>query len=102
MENKYAVRNFCDKQVEINELIVSFVIDGNNLNICLCTFQIKCRVTDNSIGNVFGVTVADLNNDGKTDLLVTNNGEIGSLYAYEVPSNFRYNIYINCLTLKYL
>ncbi|CAG2213078.1 unnamed protein product [Mytilus edulis] len=51
--------------------------------------KIESRVIDNSIGNVFDVTVADLNNDGKSDLLVTNNGEIGSLYAYEVPSVFR-------------
>ncbi|XP_052066574.1 uncharacterized protein LOC127706175 isoform X1 [Mytilus californianus] len=51
--------------------------------------KIKSRVIDNSIGNVFDVTVADLNNDGKPDLLVTNNGESGSLYAYEVPSDFR-------------
>ncbi|OPL32889.1 hypothetical protein AM593_02650, partial [Mytilus galloprovincialis] len=51
--------------------------------------KIKSRVIDNSIGNVFDVTVTDLNNDGKPDLLVTNNGEIGSLYAYEVPTDFR-------------
>ncbi|CAG2220256.1 unnamed protein product [Mytilus edulis] len=56
---------------------------------CLIAAQFSHPVIDNSIGNVFDVTVTDLNNDGKPDLLVTNNGEIGSLYAYEVPTDFR-------------
>ncbi|VDI79775.1 Hypothetical predicted protein [Mytilus galloprovincialis] len=66
------------------------------------TSKIKSRLIDNSIGNVFDVTVANLNNDGKPDLLVTNNGEIGSLYAYEVPSDFSYNIFISRFTLTCL
>jgi hypothetical protein len=49
-------------------------------------------VIDKTIGSVFDVTLTDLNIDGKPDLLVTNNGASGSLFAYEVPSDFRQDI----------
>jgi len=44
-------------------------------------------IIDNTIGALFGVYIADLNNDGKQDLLVTNNANdgTGSVYAYEIP-----------------
>lgn len=44
---------------------------------------------DNSIGRVFDVELADLNNDGRVDLLVTTNGNNGSLLVYEIPDDFR-------------
>ncbi|XP_045177255.2 uncharacterized protein LOC123537530 [Mercenaria mercenaria] len=53
------------------------------------TNQIQSRVIDNTIGKVFEVDIADLNNDGKMDLLVTTNGHNGTLLAYEIPDDFR-------------
>ena len=44
---------------------------------------------DTTIGAVFEVQLTDINNDGKVDLLVTNNGNNGSLFAYEIPQDFR-------------
>ncbi|KAK7093644.1 uncharacterized protein [Littorina saxatilis] len=52
--------------------------------------KIEKRVIDNTIGNVFDVSVVDLNQDGTLDLLVTNNAlKDASLFAYTVPSDFR-------------
>ncbi|XP_060084562.1 uncharacterized protein LOC132563824 [Ylistrum balloti] len=51
--------------------------------------QVHSRVIDNSIGGVFEVEVVDLNGDGKLDLLVSENGQIGALYGYEIPVDFR-------------
>ncbi|KAH3882509.1 uncharacterized protein LOC127831467 [Dreissena polymorpha] len=51
--------------------------------------ELQSRVIDNSIGRVFDVELADLNNDGRVDLLVTTNGNNGSLLAYEIPDDFR-------------
>lgn len=52
-------------------------------------FQIFNRFLDNTIGAVFEVKLTDVNNDGKTDLLVTNNGNNGSVFVYEIPEDFR-------------
>ena len=50
----------------------------------------QSRVIDNSIGKVFEVDIADLNNDGRMDLLITtNSGSNGTLLAYEIPDDFR-------------
>jgi len=46
-------------------------------------------VIDNTIGAVFEVVTGDLNADGQMDLLVTENGEAGAMYAYEIPQDFR-------------
>ncbi|XP_052799628.1 uncharacterized protein LOC128231181 [Mya arenaria] len=53
------------------------------------TKQLQSRVIDASIGRVFEVDVADLNGDGRPDLLVTTNGNNGTLLAYEIPDDFR-------------
>ena len=47
------------------------------------------RYIDESIGPAYMVEVADLNDDGSLDLLVTNHvgGEGGSVFAYEIPSD---------------
>lgn len=44
------------------------------------------------MGRVFEVEIADLNNDGRLDLLVTTNGANGTLLAYEIPDDFRYKV----------
>lgn len=51
--------------------------------------KIQKRVIDDSIGKVFEVDIADLNNDGRPDLLVTTNGNNGTLHVYEIPDDFR-------------
>ncbi|KAL8614216.1 hypothetical protein ACOMHN_026433 [Nucella lapillus] len=52
--------------------------------------MIHHRVIDNTIGDVFDVTVGDLNLDGTLDLMVTNNAlKNASLFSYTVPSDFR-------------
>ncbi|XP_069133848.1 uncharacterized protein [Argopecten irradians] len=51
--------------------------------------QVHSRVIDNTIGGVFEVEIVDLNGDGKLDLLVSENGEKGVLYAFEIPADFR-------------
>ncbi|KAJ8298842.1 hypothetical protein KUTeg_022902 [Tegillarca granosa] len=53
------------------------------------TSQIKSRVIDDTIGSVFEVQTEDLNSDGKVELLVTNNGNNGSIFVYEIPNDFR-------------
>lgn len=55
--------------------------------------QLQHRVIDNSIGKVFEVEVTDVNNDGKVDLLVTTNGNNGTLLVYEIPDDFRSGTY---------
>ena len=45
---------------------------------------------DESIEAVFEVQLEDVNNDGRLDLLVTNNGNNGSVFVYEIPDDFRY------------
>ena len=45
---------------------------------------------DESIGAVFEVQLEGVNNDGRLDLLVTNNGNNGSVFDYEIPYDFRY------------
>lgn len=40
-------------------------------------------------GSYFNVEWVDLNGDGKKDLLATNNGKDGSVFAYEQPANWR-------------
>lgn len=52
-------------------------------------FQLQSRVIDDKVGRVFEVDIADLNNDGRPDLLVTTNGANGTLLAYEIPDDFR-------------
>lgn len=49
----------------------------------------KEHVVDNSLGHGFNLMEADLNRDGKTDLLVTNHegDEKAAVYAYEIPEN---------------
>ena len=55
----------------------------------ILSVQLQRRIIDDSIGSVFEVEVVDLNNDGKMDLLVTTNGNNGTLLAYEIPDDFR-------------
>jgi len=53
--------------------------------------SVKITVIDQVSGPFFTVKAADLNNDGKKDLLVTNNQAdgTGSVFAYEVPKSQR-------------
>ena len=57
-------------------------------------FQIQHRVIDDAIGAVFEVEVVDVNNDGKLDLLVSTNGNNGTVLVYEIPDDFRTGIYV--------
>ena len=49
------------------------------------------RVIDDQIGAAFDLSLEDLNNDGKLDLLVTNHrGDArASIFAYEIPTDFK-------------
>ncbi|XP_063408011.1 uncharacterized protein LOC134691412 [Mytilus trossulus] len=54
------------------------------------TLKIKSRVIEEHIGHVFDVQIDDVNNDGKSDLLVTSNGLSNTaVYVYEIPADFR-------------
>ena len=50
---------------------------------------VASQVIDDKIGPAYCVTFADLNMDGKTELLVTNHldGAGGEVYAYEIPDD---------------
>ncbi|XP_070564037.1 uncharacterized protein [Ptychodera flava] len=51
--------------------------------------QTHIRVIDEGIGRYFDLEVADLNMDGRLDLLVSVNRNFnGTLVAYEIPDNF--------------
>ena len=49
------------------------------------------RYLDESIGPAYMVEIADLNNDGRRDLLVTNHvgGTGGCVYGYEIPTDIQ-------------
>lgn len=51
----------------------------------------KSRVIDDTIGAVFDLEAADLNSDGRLDLVVTNHEgkNKGAIYAYEIPRTFK-------------
>lgn len=56
----------------------------------LSPLQVKSRIIDNTIGAVFDVIVNDIGNDGNLDLLVTTNDVTnGTVWAYEIPPDFR-------------
>ena len=49
------------------------------------------RVIDDGV-RFFDIKITDLNNDRREDLLVTINAATnGSVMAYEIPDDFRYN-----------
>lgn len=53
---------------------------------------LKSRDLDTSLGAAFDVSVADLNNDGRKDLLVTNHeaqANKAAVFAYEVPQDLK-------------
>lgn len=55
-------------------------------------FKVKSRVIEDNfeIGPFFDVQMADVNGDGKSDLLATSsNDRNGSLVVYELPDDFR-------------
>ncbi len=62
----------------------------------------EMRVIDDSIGQVFDVQIADLNNDGTKDLLVTNHegGGKGLVLAYEVPKDLSKGTFTKHVLLK--
>ena len=49
------------------------------------------RVIDDHIGAAFDLSLADLNNDGKLDLLVTNHmsDARASIFGYDIPSDYK-------------
>ncbi|XP_052801531.1 uncharacterized protein LOC128232167 [Mya arenaria] len=51
--------------------------------------MVKSRVIDDTVGALFEVKVTDVNGDGDLDLLVTNNGNNGSVFVYQIPADFR-------------
>ncbi|ESP03661.1 hypothetical protein LOTGIDRAFT_171192 [Lottia gigantea] len=53
---------------------------------------VQSRAIDSTIGEVFGVTAVDINQDGRPELLVTSNNEkgtSGTVHIYNVPSDVR-------------
>ncbi|XP_060562491.1 uncharacterized protein LOC132722077 [Ruditapes philippinarum] len=61
----------------------------NSKGLWTNTSEVKSRIIDATIGAVFEVKLDDVNNDGRMDLLVTNNGNNGSVFVYEIPDDFR-------------
>ena len=51
----------------------------------------KSRVIDNKCGSAFDLEVADLNGDGRRDVVLTNheNNANASVFAYEIPADWR-------------
>lgn len=78
-----------DNQYEIiapqffTEHLGIYVFDSKNNTL------LHSRYIDESIGPAYMVQIADLNNDGAKDLLVTNHigGKGGSVFGYEIPSD---------------
>ncbi|XP_060080764.1 uncharacterized protein LOC132560132 [Ylistrum balloti] len=69
-----------------NKLKIYWTTGSNWSNLDM----VHSRIIDSSIGHVFDVQVADLNDDGRVDLLVTANGiSQTGLYIYEIPTDFR-------------
>ncbi|CAG2187640.1 unnamed protein product [Mytilus edulis] len=70
------------------------------------TLKIKSRVIEEHIGHVFDVQIDDVNNDGKSDLLVTSNGLSNTaVYVYEIPADFRFIdsvLAMNILTFRFI
>nr|CAD7585671.1 unnamed protein product [Timema genevievae] len=51
---------------------------------------IKTVVIDDSIGESWGIEVTDINNDQNVEIVISSyDGSTGSVYAYEIPSDFR-------------
>lgn len=50
----------------------------------------KSKVIDQSIGAPFDLELSDLNHDGSKDLLVTNHVASGSVFAYQIPKDFKH------------
>lgn len=68
--------------------LVMYSCDEDAWVTCQSKNSVVTRVIDSSIGTAFYVEAVDANNDGKLDLLVTNNnGKNGSVFAYEIPSS---------------
>nr|KAG5701046.1 hypothetical protein BaRGS_008767 [Batillaria attramentaria] len=58
------------------------------------TSKINQRIIDKSIGQVFDVDFCDVNGDENMDLLVTaNSATNGTVWAYEIPRDFRTGVY---------
>ncbi|NQD36609.1 VCBS repeat-containing protein [Permianibacter sp. IMCC34836] len=58
---------------------------------------LKSRVLDSSLGAAFDVSIEDLNNDGRRDLLVTNHenqAAKAAVFAYEVPQEVKTGTFI--------
>nr|CAD7258101.1 unnamed protein product [Timema shepardi] len=56
---------------------------------------IKTVVIDDSIGESWGIEVTDINNDQNLEIVISSyDGSVGSVYAYEIPSDFRGKPYI--------
>eukprot|EP01125_Pyxidicula_operculata_P017183 TRINITY_DN6000_c0_g1_i1.p1 TRINITY_DN6000_c0_g1~~TRINITY_DN6000_c0_g1_i1.p1 ORF type:complete len:444 (-),score=111.92 TRINITY_DN6000_c0_g1_i1:32-1363(-) len=54
--------------------------------------QVNSVIIDNTVGPLFDLRFVDVNNDGKTDLVATNNVQtaaLASVFAYEFPSNWK-------------
>nr|CAD7569509.1 unnamed protein product [Timema californicum] len=57
--------------------------------------KIKTVVIDDSIGESWGIEVTDINNDQNLEIVISSyDGSVGSVYAYEIPSDFRGKPYI--------
>lgn len=71
--------------------IIATEFFGQNLKLLWSeSGQWKSKVIDKNLGSAFDVVFADVNLDGRKDIVVTNHegGHNGAVYAYEIPEDF--------------
>merc|ERR1719394_411429 len=71
--------------------LVLLLCDQSEWSSCTSDEDFEMIVIDGSLGPYFNTEWVDINNDGRKDLLVTNNRDDGkgAVFAYEVPEDYR-------------
>ncbi|XP_063223543.1 uncharacterized protein LOC134531676 isoform X3 [Bacillus rossius redtenbacheri] len=68
---------------------LSFLYGEDGANFWTDTSKAVSVVLDDSIGKPWDLELADINQDGKVEILVSAyKNSVGSVYAYEIPDNF--------------